>query len=201
MGLGIITAVVCTIRTVFSYEIPSLDITWNGVPNALCRILEINLGIIASCMPMMRHLYTHLHKRFGRPTGSESLASNRTSPSQLQWYKPPTETPWYRRIHRSVWHPPPPLHSSMDSESPAVPHGAYIPEKAKDLPKPIPRAEWPQRYERPANATWAKDTSPKMSGSFDLPFQGPRKDDFDDARDGEKNEEIWGSYQFHREDG
>ena len=56
MGLGIFTAMACVVRTALSHQIKSNNLTWEGIPNAIARILEINLGIIAACTPMMRYV-------------------------------------------------------------------------------------------------------------------------------------------------
>ena len=57
MGLGVFTAVACVVRTALSGQIKSADLTWEGIPNAIARILEVNLGIIAACTPMMRFVH------------------------------------------------------------------------------------------------------------------------------------------------
>lgn len=56
MGLGIFTAVACVVRTALSGQIKSNNLTWEGIPNAIARIFEVNLGIIAACTPMMRYV-------------------------------------------------------------------------------------------------------------------------------------------------
>ena len=38
MGLGVITGTVCIVRTSYSWEILSNDLTWVGVGNALTRM-------------------------------------------------------------------------------------------------------------------------------------------------------------------
>ena len=116
LGLGIVTALVCIVRTVFSYETKAGDLTWQGIPNALCRMLEINFGIIAACMPMMRTFFIHIKKRY-QTNNSESLASSHTHASQLQWFAPPSETPWYRRVKRRVLPSPAPTDRSQPSAS------------------------------------------------------------------------------------
>ncbi|KAL8867936.1 MAG: hypothetical protein Q9174_005334 [Haloplaca sp. 1 TL-2023] len=50
------TGIICIVRTAFSSQVKSMDVTWDGIPNALARILEINLGIIAACSPIMKPL-------------------------------------------------------------------------------------------------------------------------------------------------
>lgn len=136
LGLGIVTAMTCIVRTVFSYEIKQPDITWQGVPNAICRMLEVNFGIIAACMPMMRTLLISMKKR-RQSRGSERLTSSHIPASQLQWYNPPTERPWYSRIKRSLWQPHPTtdmisdLHASDSDRSPTRPYKGN-----EQVPKP-----------------------------------------------------------------
>ena len=57
MGLGIFTAAASVVRTALSEQIKSDNLTWEGVPNAIARIFEVNLGIIAACTPMMRYVH------------------------------------------------------------------------------------------------------------------------------------------------
>ncbi|KAI4254784.1 MAG: hypothetical protein LQ352_002909 [Teloschistes flavicans] len=40
-----------------------MDVTFDGIPNALARILEINLGIIAACTPVMKPLIRYVRAR------------------------------------------------------------------------------------------------------------------------------------------
>ena len=54
MGLGFITGVVCIVRTAFSWQVTYEDLSWVEIPNGLARIIEVNLGIIAACTPMMK---------------------------------------------------------------------------------------------------------------------------------------------------
>ena len=40
-----------------------MDVSWRGVPNALARVFEINLGIIAACMPIMKPFVRYVQAR------------------------------------------------------------------------------------------------------------------------------------------
>ncbi|MCJ1226069.1 hypothetical protein MMC12_002718 [Toensbergia leucococca] len=86
MGLGVITAVACVVRTSFSWQIKSNDVTWVGIPNALARMIEINLGIIAACAPVMRPLVRYIDARIaGKDT--DQLFRKTSSPRiHSHWY-------------------------------------------------------------------------------------------------------------------
>lgn len=217
LGLGIVTAMACIVRTIFSYEVKQPDVTWQGVPNALCRMLEINLGIIAACMPMMRTLFISTRKRFKSQRKSESLTTIHTSGSQLQWYRPSLEVPWYLRIKRSLWHPPPTMDMANQLSASESDRSLSKPEKTiEQFPKPpliqrksrsgqIPkthppphRGKSPRHHDRPANATWAKNDSLGQLESLDLPIQGERRQDWDDHREEDGQDPGLGTYRYHR---
>ena len=61
MGLGFITAVVCVVRTVFSWQVKAEDLSWVETPNALARIIEVNLGIALACAPIMKPFVQYVH--------------------------------------------------------------------------------------------------------------------------------------------
>ncbi|KAL8760418.1 MAG: hypothetical protein Q9199_000042 [Rusavskia elegans] len=63
MGLGVITAGICIGRTALSGQVKSMDVSWAGIPNALARVFEINLGIIAACMPIMKPFLRYVKAR------------------------------------------------------------------------------------------------------------------------------------------
>ena len=204
MGLGLVTAVACLIRTAFSYEVKAGDQTWAGIPNALCRMLEINLGIIAACMPMMRPLWNLGRRKWQEKFGPEKMTTVRTPMSRLQWYSPPSHSPWYKRIKRHFqWSPRPPVSQTSSTQSMMNRSGRYqdnekamLPRPAPHVPKPIPQSKWPQHYEKPDNVTWAKDPgTPEMSNSLDLPLQGVDKSEWGDQKEQEPD---WGGYKFHR---
>ena len=211
MGLGIITAITCIIRTAFSYEVKAIDQTWDGVPNALCRILEVNFGIIAACMPMMRPLWNWGKKKWKERAGSPHVTttipnvnSNQTPASRMQWYSPSTPMPWYRRIKRHFqWPPRPSISQTSSTRSMNPSRHRYDNEKdlchlrtpCPPLPKPIPRPNWPQVHHHPSNATWAKDSmTPKMSNSLDLPLQGARSSEWE-----EEAMPDWAKYRSHKD--
>ena len=84
------TAIICIVRTALSGEIKSPDVTWAGVPNAMARILEINLGIIAACAPIMKPLIRYMHARAtGRDPREVLFRTNTPSAtvSHSSWYK------------------------------------------------------------------------------------------------------------------
>ena len=206
MGLGIITAITCIIRTAFSYEVKADDQTWEGIPNALCRMLEINFGIIAACMPMMRPLWNWSKRKWRERFGPTKVTTVRTPMSRLQWYRAPEKEPWYKRLRRYFqWAPRPPISQTSSTQS-MNPSRAYnennnsnnekaVTKQSRSaapiIPRPTPRSK-PSNQERPANATWAKDSG-TPSNSIDLPLQGVRSSEWVEDRhpDG-------GKYNFHK---
>ena len=224
MGLGVITGIVCIVRTSYSWEILSDDYTWVGVGNALTRILEVNFAIIGACAPIMRPLVLYLkaklaEARYGHD--SESLDSEQTRASQLTWFSPPSQTPWYKRPWRK---------SKPQDKLDGQPRGPDIGEKVPaagrhDENGGISRGEGDgrlgvpplrpglgprqrsrpgiglgrkseRRHEvvKPENVTWAKDDEPEYGDSFDLPLQGTRREDYA----GEEGENAFGTYRYHR---
>ncbi|KAL9000517.1 MAG: hypothetical protein Q9169_000810 [Polycauliona sp. 2 TL-2023] len=53
MGLG----ACCTVRTVMNYQALPIDYTYGGIPNWYWRLFEVQLGIIAACIPALRPGY------------------------------------------------------------------------------------------------------------------------------------------------
>lgn len=86
MGLGIVTAAACIVRTALSWEIKSNDLTWVGVGNSLARIFEINLGMIAACIPLMKPLVRFLRTYFYGPPSSSRLSSDENLSKHTRWY-------------------------------------------------------------------------------------------------------------------
>lgn len=152
--------------------------------------LEVNFGIIGACAPIMRPLYLHIRKLYFTSSHESIDSANRTTASQLQWYTPPSVTPWYRRI----WHAPEPKdHADGIPEKPAM-------VKVID-PKPAPKQKIATMLEQPENVTWAKDEEPEMMDSFDLPLQGIRKGEHNNGEDNDDDDDgpdVFGTYRYHR---
>ncbi|KAK4693819.1 hypothetical protein P7C71_g3651, partial [Lecanoromycetidae sp. Uapishka_2] len=194
MGLGVITGAICIVRTSYSWEVLSDDVTWVGVGNALTRILEVNFGIIGGCAPIMRPLYLHIRRLYFTSSHESIDSTNRTTASQVQWYTPPSATPWYRRI----WHAPEPKD-----------HADGIPEKPEMVKvndhKAAPKQRWPTKLvaakpDKPENVTWAKDGDLDTMDSMHLPVQGVRRGDSTSSVDNDDEEEIpdmFGTYRYH----
>ena len=68
MGLGFITGACCLVRTVLNGQSVPLDGTYDGIINWLWRLFEVQIGIIAACIPTLRPLYLWLMKRVGGDT-------------------------------------------------------------------------------------------------------------------------------------
>lgn len=86
MGLGVVTAAACIVRTALSWEIKSNDLTWVGVGNALARIFEINLGMIAACIPLMKPLIRFIRTYLFGPPSSSRLSSDENLSKGSRWY-------------------------------------------------------------------------------------------------------------------
>ena len=65
MGLGVITGACCLVRTVLNGQSVPLDGTYDGIINWLWRLFEVQIGIIAACIPTLRPLYLWFMKRVG----------------------------------------------------------------------------------------------------------------------------------------
>ncbi|KAL8693980.1 MAG: hypothetical protein Q9218_001278 [Villophora microphyllina] len=112
------------IQGVFSGQIKSMDVTWDGVPNALARILEINLGIIAACAPIMKPLIRYVRARLTGHDPHDMLYRANTpsvAPSHSTWYTPFKRGPlkFGSTSNKSIpWNPfhnpTPPLPSRQD---------------------------------------------------------------------------------------
>ena len=227
MGLGIITGTVCIVRTSYSWEILSSDYTWVGVGNALTRILEVNFAIIGACAPIMRPFVLYLRARLAKARqgrDNESLDSVQTTASQLTWFSPPSQTPWYKRPWRKTkpqdkldGQPrgpdigekvPVDIHHEQSGSRGGVDGGSARFAAAPQRPTQGPRqrshpgrglglgrkSERRHEVEKPENVTWAKDEGPEYSDSFDLPLQGTRREDYE----AEEGDASFGTYRYHR---
>ena len=195
MGLGVVTAISCTIRTVFSYQIKAEDKTWQGIPNALCRIFEINLGIVAANAPMMRPLWNYCKRRYrahmllhrnNRRNNSDNNNSNNnnnnnntptnthpTLEGNMQWYHPPNRTPWYRRFRRHFqWNIRPPISQTSSTQSMNKRHSPASDlehaEKAT-LPPPHPNVPKPR-----ATSIWPQSVSVERDKEKDKDKEKPK---------------------------
>ncbi|KAL9134669.1 MAG: hypothetical protein Q9175_004149 [Cornicularia normoerica] len=68
MCLGFITGACCLVRTVLNNQSLPLDGTYNGIINWLWRLFEVQIGIIAACIPTLRPLYLWVMRRIGGDT-------------------------------------------------------------------------------------------------------------------------------------
>lgn len=224
MGLGVVTGTVCIVRTSYSWEVLSGDYTWVGVGNALTRILEVNFAIIGACAPIMRPLVLYLRARLVKARqshDSESLDSVQTPASQLTWFSPPSQTPWYKRPWRKTKPQDKldgqPRGPDIGEKVPADQHHEdtgtsgdgdggggrlAVPQRPTQGPRQRSRpglglgrkSDRRHEVEKPENVTWAKDEEPDHSDSFDLPLQGTRREDYG----GEEGDAESGTYRYHR---
>ena len=95
-----------------------MDVSWAGVPNALARVFEINLGIIAGCMPIMKPFVRYVKARATGQDPHDILYRSRT-PSVSH----PKST-WYRHFGFSSC----PFGSTANKSVPCM-HGPYNPTK------------------------------------------------------------------------
>ncbi|KAL6720576.1 hypothetical protein ACLMJK_002500 [Lecanora helva] len=89
MGLGVVTGAIAIARTATMNEIKSEDLSWDGIPNAITRIFEVNIGNIAACIPLLKPFIRFMH----------AMISGR-DPHQILHRKtscPETHTRWFRR--------------------------------------------------------------------------------------------------------
>lgn len=63
MCLGFITGACCLVRTVLNNQALPLDETYDGIINWLWRLFEVQIGIIAACIPTLRPLYKWFTER------------------------------------------------------------------------------------------------------------------------------------------
>ena len=68
MCLGFITGACCLVRTVLNNQSVPLDGTYDGIINWLWRLFEVQIGIIAACIPTLRPLYLLVMRRIGGDT-------------------------------------------------------------------------------------------------------------------------------------
>lgn len=68
MCLGFITGACCLVRTVLNDQSVPLDGTYDGIINWLWRLFEVQIGIIAACIPTLRPLYLWAMRRMGGDT-------------------------------------------------------------------------------------------------------------------------------------
>ena len=58
MGLGFITGIFCLVRTVINNQSLPVDQSYGGIVNWVWRLFEVQIGIIAACIPTLRPLWT-----------------------------------------------------------------------------------------------------------------------------------------------
>ncbi|KAL8668085.1 MAG: hypothetical protein Q9202_000063 [Teloschistes flavicans] len=83
MGLGVITGACCVVRTVLNYQSIPKDFTYGGIDNWYWRLFEVQLGIIAACIPALRPGYTWTRSKIS------SYISSRTRSSFTRFSKEP----------------------------------------------------------------------------------------------------------------
>ncbi|KAL8962567.1 MAG: hypothetical protein Q9193_001049, partial [Seirophora villosa] len=123
MGLGVVTAICCTIRTALNGQNVNADITWRSVTNWQWRSWEVGLGIMAASIPTLRpgfksltsSIDTFLSRRrfFSRGTPSRDDYQQATA----SFSSPPAASSFSRRLlhrlripddHSGSLAPPPP---------------------------------------------------------------------------------------------
>ena len=76
MCLGFITGACCLVRTVLNKQSMPLDGTYDGIINWLWRLFEVQIGIIAACIPTLRPLYQWVMKRVVGDRETRGLDTN-----------------------------------------------------------------------------------------------------------------------------
>ena len=87
MGLGIVTGAIAIARTATAWQVKSPDLSFVGVPNAMTRIFEVNIGNIAACVPILKPFTRYVHARVTGRDPHEMLR-RKASPSSSppNWY-------------------------------------------------------------------------------------------------------------------
>lgn len=87
MGLGIITSVVCIVRTAYSWQIKSDDLSWVETPNSLARMIEVNLGITLACAPVMKPFLQYVQASITGNDSSGIMSRNKGQPpmEHVRW--------------------------------------------------------------------------------------------------------------------
>ena len=136
-----------------------MDVTWDGVPNALARILEINLGIIASCSPIMKPLIRFVRAKL---TGHDphDILYRPNTPSMSQ-----AHPSWYTRFKLGSRK----FGSTSNKAGPGKP--AYNPPY-----NPPYNPHYNPQYNPPYNPPPRQPSRPELvtQPSLGLPLQGPR---------------------------
>ena len=178
---------------------------------------------MGACAPIMRPLVLYLKAKVAQARyvhDSESLDSVQTPASQLTWFAPPSQTPWYKR----PWRKEKPQ-DKLDGQPRGPDIGEKVPAAGHDegssidrgdavarsgIPPPRPsqgprqrsrpglglgrKSERRHEVEKPENVTWAKDEELDFNDSFDLPLQGTRREDYT----GEEGDAEFGTYRYNR---
>ncbi|KAL9001092.1 MAG: hypothetical protein Q9188_005517 [Gyalolechia gomerana] len=86
MGLGVITAVCCTVRTALSGAVKAKDATWDIAANVGWRLPEVNIGIACANAPALRPLYLYFQGRLAsqQTSSKSSYSRNKISPSDTR---------------------------------------------------------------------------------------------------------------------
>ncbi|KAL8838515.1 MAG: hypothetical protein Q9176_005067 [Flavoplaca citrina] len=80
MGLGLITAVCCAVRTALSGAVKSPDVTWDIAANVAWRLPEVNIGIVCANAPALRPIYLYFQ---GRLASQQSTSRTAYSKNQM----------------------------------------------------------------------------------------------------------------------
>ncbi|MCJ1466197.1 hypothetical protein MMC07_004816 [Pseudocyphellaria aurata] len=65
MGLGLLSAICCMVKLVHLRDVATGDISYSGVNVNICAVLELNIGIIACCIPALQPLVKSLSSTLG----------------------------------------------------------------------------------------------------------------------------------------
>lgn len=135
MGLGIITGGIAIARMATAWEIKSDDLSWVGVPNAMTRIFEVNIGNIAACVPVMKPFSRYVRARITGRDPHEMLR-RKASP-------PPSPPNWYSK---RFWRRPSPVYLKSEREL------QHVPAEVRRAPRSV--AEESSATERTEGLPW-----------------------------------------------
>ncbi|KAI9702004.1 MAG: hypothetical protein M1836_001348 [Candelina mexicana] len=102
MGLGIITAICCTVRTVLAGSLLLPDQTWSNTTQLAWRLPEVNMGIVCANAPILRPIYLALTGRLPTRTKSADVTEEaKSNTGAVQLSQDPEQRKWPSHSSRS----------------------------------------------------------------------------------------------------
>ena len=114
------TGACCTVRTVLNYQALPIDFTYGGIPNWCWRLFEVQLGIIAACIPALSPGYQWSQSKMRAYISSHTKSSNTYTAKQKPAVRQIEQerTAHHLRAHpANVYGDPPMMLRSGDTKS------------------------------------------------------------------------------------